>query len=434
MVEYLNLAKFNQALHNLKLYADLKIEYGSAEEVNSITNELIELINDYTKRIRDVKDDECLKSKEPDCLDEIKKLRTDGPRKLWDKLPDDIHDKMAGAILGRFAGCILGVPVEGNSIETMEKLAVDTGTPFPPTEYWHNVHNPDGVQYGETKRSAYTKSGMDGVGVDDDITYTLLGLLIMEKYGHGFTTKDVGDTWLDILPVACTAEDIALRNLKKGISAYDAADIDNPFCQWIGADIRSDPWAYGCAGYPEKAAELAYRDAYLSHRRNGIYGEMFFSAVEAAAFAVDTVEEAIRIGLTEIPQDCTLYHDVIWALDKAHEVTNYMEARKAVDERFAGMHSVHTNNNACLVIFGLMMGDGDFTKVISEVVAMGLDNDCTGATAGSIMGALIGKKGISEKWYRKFNNKVYTYITGYPAFEIDDVIDRFIKLAEKLYM
>ena len=433
MAEYLNLSKFNHALNNLKLYADLKIEYGSADDVNAITNELTDLINDYTTKIRNVKDNEGLKAKEPDCLEEIKKLRTDGPRKLWDKLPDDILDKMAGAVLGRFAGCILGVPVEGNSIERMEKLAVDTGTPFPPTEYWHNVWNPDGVQYGATKRSVYTKDGMDGVGVDDDITYTLLGLLIMEKYGHDFTTADVGQTWLDILPYACTAEDVALRNLKNGVCAYDAADIDNPFCQWIGADIRSDPWAYGCAGYPEKAAALAYQDAYLSHRRNGIYGEMFFSAVEAAAFAVDTAEEAIRIGLTEIPKECALYDDIIWALEKAPEVTNYMEARKAVDEKFPGMHSVHTNNNACLVVFGLLMGGDDFSKVISEVVAMGLDNDCTGATAGSIMGALVGKKAICEKWYKKFNNKVYTYITGYPEFAIDDVIDRFIKLSAKLY-
>lgn len=433
MVEYLNLSKFNNALNNLKLYADLKIEYGSGDDVNKITDEFVELINDYTKKIRDIKDNEELKAKEPDCLDEIKKLRTDGPRKLWDKLPDDIHDKMAGALLGRFAGCILGVPVEGNAIDTMEKLAVDTGTPFPPTEYWHNVNYPDGIQYGTTKRSEYTKDGMDGVGVDDDITYTLLGLLIMEKYGLNFTTEDVGNMWLDILPVACTAEDVALRNLKNGVSAYDAADIDNPFCQWIGADIRSDPWGYACAGYPEKAAELAYQDAYLSHRRNGIYGEMFFSAVESAAFAVDTAEEAIRIGLTEIPSECTLYKDIIWALEIAPGITNYIEARRAVDERFKGMHSVHTNNNACLTVFGLLIGGNDFTKVISEVIAMGLDNDCTGATAGSIVGALVGKKGIPEHWYEKFNNKVYTYITGYPVFAIDDVVNRFIKLAEKAY-
>ena len=51
----------------------------------------------------------------------------------------------------------------------------------------------------------------------------------------------------------------------------------------LGALIRADGFGYACAGDPRKAAELAYRDAYLTHRRNGIYGEMLFAAAIAAA-------------------------------------------------------------------------------------------------------------------------------------------------------
>lgn len=68
--------------------------------------------------------------------------------------------------------------------------------------------------------------------MDDDITYTLLGLLILEAHGFDFATADVGRMWLERLPCACTAEDVALRNLKAGIPAAEAADRDNPFCQW----------------------------------------------------------------------------------------------------------------------------------------------------------------------------------------------------------
>ena len=32
----------------------------------------------------------------------------------------------------------------------------------------------------------------------------------------------------------------------------------------------------------------------------------------------------------------------------------------------------------------------DFTRTISVTVAMGLDNDCTAATAGSLLGAVLG--------------------------------------------
>ena len=67
---------------------------------------------------------------------------------------------------------------------------------------------------------------------------------------------------------------------------------------------------------------------------------------------------------------------------------------------------------------------------MGEIVAMGMDNDCTAATAGSILGAVIGVHGIPEHWTRNFNNKVYSYIKGYPEFALDDVIRRFTALAK----
>jgi ADP-ribosylglycohydrolase len=274
---------------------------------------------------------------------------------------------------------------------------------------------------------------MDGVPPDDDIAYTLLGLLIAEQFGLDFTTEDVGKAWVKYLPIAYTAEAIALDNIKKGIPAKEAAEINNPYVQLIGADIRSDPFAYIAAGYPEKAAEMAYQDAYLSHRRNGIYGDMLFAAAQAAAFTVDDAVEAIKIGLTEIPKESALYKDVTWALDAGKGMKNYLEARQAVDERFPQLGSVHTNNNACLTVFGLMIGGHDVTKVLSELVAMGMDNDCTAATAGSIVGAIVGKKGIPAHWYKPFNNKVLTYLIGEPQFYIDDLVLRFTKQAEKLW-
>jgi ADP-ribosylglycohydrolase len=266
---------------------------------------------------------------------------------------------------------------------------------------------------------------MDGVPVDDDIAYTILGLLVMEDYGPGFTVDDIGAAWLKYLPYACTAEEVALANLKAGIAGSSAADLDNPYVQWIGADIRSDPWGYLAPGQPEKAAGFAHADACVSHRRNGIYGEMYFSAAIAAAFGVDSVADALRIGLQEIPKDCRLAQDIRWALERGPGIQDYRHARQAVEERFGSMSGVHTNLNACLTIFGLLIGGDDFTKVIGETVAMGYDNDCTAATAGSIYGAVHGAQSIPLHWYAGFQNKVMTYLNGYPELSISDVLNRF---------
>jgi ADP-ribosylglycohydrolase len=400
----------------LNEYAKLKHEYG-AEGVADIISETDSFLQEQLKKMTSLAVSEKLSANEPDDLREIKKLRTPAERKLWTSFDESLYaDRLKGAFYGRVSGCILGAAVEFWSIDEMESWAKWIGDEFPNRHYWSKSKNPNAVHYGVNPTYDFTLEGINGVPVDDDITYTLLGLLIAEDCGLDFNTEDVGKCWLKYLPYACTAEDIALRNLKKGISADKCGEIDNPYVQWIGADIRSDPFGYLAPGLPEKAAEMAYYDAYISHRRNGIYGEMFFSAAIAAAFAVNDPFEAINKALCEIPKDSLLYKDVSWALNIKNTVRDYRHARELVDSYFEGMSGVHTNNNAALVIFGLQLGSGDFTKTIGNTVAMGLDNDCTGATAGSLFGACYGIGSIDKIWYEKFNNKIHSYLIVQPSF------------------
>jgi len=415
-------------------YARLKYEMGAdREKLQGVLDRAAHAIRSLIDEAKGLDIDPVLARQEPDSLDAIRSLRPDGPRRLWKDFNKDKYiERLMGAFVGRMAGCTLGAPVEFWSVEAMADWAGYIGDPFPPVDYWSRVKNPNEKRYGVSACFRYTREGLDGVPVDDDVTYTLLGLLIAEDFGPDFTTEDVGKAWVKYLPYACTAEDVALRNLKAGIPWDKAGEVDNPYCQWIGADIRSDPWGYMAPGYPEKAAEMAYRDAYISHRRNGIYGEMFFSAAIAAAFEADDAVDALKTGLTEIPRDCLLAKDIRWALEAGRGIRNHKEARKAVEERFGAMSGVHTNLNACLTIFGLMIGGDDFTRVIGETVAMGYDNDCTAATAGSIAGAVLGISRIPGHWYESFNNKVMTYMNGHPEFKIDDVLERFACQAENI--
>ena len=161
-------------------------------------------------------------------------------------------DRLEGALLGRMAGCTLGAPVEGWPIDKMQALAEENGNAFPPEDYWSWVPEPKSKRYQMSRREEYTRSGLAGVPVDDDVAYTLLGLLIIEEFGPDFTTDDVGRAWLKYLPYACTAEQVALNNLSKGIPPKQAGSKNNPYCELIGADIRADPWGYMAPGWPEK--------------------------------------------------------------------------------------------------------------------------------------------------------------------------------------
>lgn len=399
---------------------------GAREKAEALLAELARRLEE----LRELPDAPERLRREPSALAEIRALRPAADRAPCPLDPERLESRMAGALNGRLAGCTLGAIVEMNSIGDMEAHAEYDRMSFPPEDYWRTAGQPSWQRrYLTGIPQDYTRSRMCGVPVDDDIAYTQLGLLILEECGRGFTTADVGRMWLKYLPMACTAEEVALRNLKQGIPAELAGDTENPYREWIGADIRSDAWGYAAAGNPELAAEWAYRDAMLSHRWNGVYGEMYFSAAIAAAFTVDHPREALELALGEIPAECAMADAVRWALDRADGIRDYREARAAVDGRFGEMSCVHTLNNAALTVFGLVLGGRDFTRVIGETVAMGLDNDCTAATAGSIAGAVIGIENIPEQWTRNFNDVSFSYLNGVERFSIRGMTERFLRFA-----
>ncbi len=412
-------------------HAMQKVEFGAAGVAEKMA-EIEALLAQKVAELEALPNDPALERAEPNDLETIRALRPAGRRQMLSALPADFRDRLEGAWLGRCAGCTLGSIVEGWKVDRMEAWAAYLGDPFPLVDYWSQAEQPHLPRLKASVRHDYTPSKMDGVPSDDDLNYTMLGLLVLEEYGPDFSVEDMGAAWVKYLPFAFTAEGIALDNLRAGVPALEAGGLNNPCQNYIGADIRSDPWGYAAPGMPEYAAEMAYRDSYISHRRNGIYSAMYFSAVIAAAFAVDDPMEALEIGLEEIPADCIAARELRWALEQAPSITGYKDAAERCAERYPDLWKSHSIQNNALTVWGLAVGGDDFTKVIGETVSMGQDNDCTAATAGSVFGAVYGKSAIPEHWTRNFNNKIHSYLNGHPTFALDDSIDRFAAQAERV--
>lgn len=53
--------------------------------------------------------------------------------------------------------------------------------------------------------------------------------------------------------------------------------------------------------------------------------------------------------------------------------------------------------NFPIIVAGLLLGNGDFGRTICDAVNFGEDSDCTGATAGAIMG-ILNPDGIGDRW------------------------------------
>lgn len=422
--------QLDDPIRTLKEWFDLAHEQGA--DVEPLVREFEDHLAAQMRRVAALKIDPALRSKEPDDLETIQSLRPAGPRTLpLDMDEATLFDRIKGAWMGRAAGCMLGAPCEGFGRRDIQYACHGLGIPYPLRDYWPIDPKPAESLIGcnGLPRRFLLKPDLHCIMPDDDLTYTVLGLLILEEHGLDFTSEQIGEAWLRYLPYACTAEKVALENLKKGLKPPETALHDNPDCEWLGADIRSDPWAYAAPGMLELAARYAHTDASVSHVRNGLYGAMYFSAVISAALATGDIRHAIELGLTEIPAECRLAEGIRKTLGWVDANDGYDAALDRIFAEYRGMHVGHTINCACLTVAGLLYGREDFENIITLTVMGGLDTDCTGATAGSIAGAALGFAHLPEKWMRPLGNTVRTYIRGHYRLDSDDIARRFTRLA-----
>ncbi|XHR28469.1 MAG: ADP-ribosylglycohydrolase family protein [Chthoniobacteraceae bacterium] len=395
---------------------------------------------------------------EPSDLETIRALRPSSRPGFSTSFSDDeLADKMYGAWLGRCAGCALGKPVEGIGMMGAKPswrlikryLTAISPDEWPLRDYFPGYSPAEGEPQITIWCKASTREQIAFMESDDDIRYTVLGQIVLNQNGATFTTDDVAKLWMARLPYksVCTAETQVYRNLVLADEFHIGARLPrdnwdwvathlNPYREWIGAQIRVDSYGYAAPGQPELAAEFAWRDARLSHVKNGIYGAMFCAAMIAASFATSDVREIIEAGLAEIPTTSRLYselHQVI-AICERHG-NNFVNFESVFDELHSLLghySSVHTNNNAGLCIVALLLGGGDFHKGITLAVMGGWDTDCNGATVGSIVGAIAGAKQVPSHWAARLNDTLNSEIIGYHPIAISECARRSVVIARKI--
>ena len=368
---------------------------------------------------------------EPSNLEAIRALRPDGPRSMdLDLSDEDLLDRIHGAWLGRAAGCALGKPVEGWPKSNIDRYLKSAGA-LPLDDYIPYIdEQPDGL----ILRKGSTRGRITYMERDDDMDYPVLGLLILERKGMDFTPRGMANNWLGRMPyqLLYTAESAAYRNFVNDIWPPGSATHRNPYREWIGAQIRADIFGFVTPGWPEKGAGLAFRDASISHVKNGIYGEMFVAAMLSAALVTTDVEEIIQIGLSEIPANCRLAEAVRNTMTWCREESDWERVWDRINEQYGHYHGVHTINNAALVVMGLLFGSTDYETGIVVAVRGGWDTDCNGATVGSILGAKFGARALPEKWVGVLNDRLLSSVRDCNDNKISDLAARTHKVAQKL--
>jgi ADP-ribosylglycohydrolase len=371
---------------------------------------------------------------EPDSLDGIRAALPAIPGPL--PLRNDLDERIHAAWLGRIAGCNVGKPIEEGRHWTPERIReyLELAGAYPLDDY---VPLLDPMPPGFRLRESWpetTRGNVAGSARDDDIDYSILALHLLETHGRALTSRDVGEAWTRFFPLRqlFTAERAAYLNLAAGLEPPAVARHRNPYREWIGAQIRGDVFGYAFPGDPWAAAELAFQDASLSHVGNGIYGEMWSAALNAAAFAASDAHEAVIVALGVIPPRSRLFaaiSDVVAAFERGD---SWPEVLRRTRERYDGYSWVHTINNAALVTAGLLWGDGDYAGTVGKTVMSGWDTDSNGATVGSVAGILGGLAGLPARLTQPLQDTTRSAVFGYDNTRISVLAERTSRLRRRL--
>jgi ADP-ribosylglycohydrolase len=333
---------------------------------------------------------------------------------------------------------MLGKPVERLSMRRGYDVLTDylrSARALPLRDY---VPFAEAHEHGREIDASCCRQQLSRAEPDDDINYTVLSLLLLEAHGADLTTTDVARMWLNRLPLGMTftAERAAYSVLagkgdewfaQRGEPGFDLAECsDNPYNDWIGAQIRTDLYGWVCPGRPELAADLAQRDAQLSHRGDGVEGARFVAALGAAVAAADSLASAAHDALALIPSDTGAAAAIRLGLGLAGDPAG----GAAIRNEYAGMSPVHTLNNLAIVVWSLLSHPDDYSAAIGDAVAAGLDTDCNGATVGGLWG-LQGKP-IPTRWSTPWQGRVGVSLAGLAELRLEDLVDRTLEVAGSL--
>lgn len=392
------------------------------DRLRELARDLLAAIDDRTR--------DAAPREDPDRLVALERTWTPPPVRPGPAEPRRLH----GAWLGRAAGCLLGKPVEKIPREGIHAIAAATGN-WPVRSYFTADGLPGDIAarwpWNRRSRATSLAENIDGMPEDDDLNFTLIALALLEQHGAAMTTSDVAQYWLDALPAGrvFTAERIAYRNLLDGVPPDRAALAGNPFREWIGALIRADAYGWTHPGDPWAAARAVHPDAWLSHRRNGLYGALFAAALAAAAVVADDVEAVLDAGLSVVPPDSSLAEAVDHGRRLGRSGRPVDDALDDLHGRYGHLSWVHVLNNTALLSYALIASEADFTTAVGIAVMGGWDTDSVGATAGAVCGALRGADALPRSFTEPLRNRISTSLPGLDGVAIDAVAARTAALA-----
>ncbi|HBL83501.1 MAG: hypothetical protein A2Y17_10715 [Clostridiales bacterium GWF2_38_85] len=295
---------------------------------------------------------------------------------------DELYDKILGSWVGQAAGVVWGAPTE----------FVYGGRIIPENE----VPSSDNLD-------------MNGMFTQDDLYVEIPFIQAMLENGVDCDIKYLADAFKETTFPLWHANLASRDNLKAGIEApLSGNPLYNDHSDDIDWQIEADFVGHMYPGLINEAAQKAFEIGHIMNYGDGVYGGVFVTAMHAAAFFAEDIDEIIDAGINSIPEGTTfrqIMDDVMKCYDEGktwEECWQVIETKWGKTDTCINLASSDLNidakMNSAYILIGLLYGEGDFEESIKISMRCGQDSDCNPSSVGAILGNFYGYKALDSKW------------------------------------
>ena len=324
----------------------------------------------------------------------------------------ELQDKIKGGWAGQVIGCTYGGPTEFK----YKGVMIDDSISIPWDEnrcLWYYENAP---------------------GLYDDVYMDLTFVDVFEKEGLDAPASSHALAFANADYMLWHANQAARYNILNGIMPPQSGYwIYNPHSDDIDFQIEADFAGLMSPGMVNVASDICDKVGHIMNYGDGWYGGVYVAAMYSLAFVSDDVNYVVNEALKAIPGESEFYQcisDVIrWHTENPNDWTQtwtQVENKWSTDigcpDGVFRDFNIDAKINAAYIVIGLLYGEGDYTKTLDVSARCGQDSDCNPASAGGILGTMLGYSKIPEEW-KKGVYPVENMDFKYTTMSLNDVYE-----------
>ena len=301
-----------------------------------------------------------------------------------------LMDKIKGSWAGQTIGCTYGGPTEfryqGRMIDDSIRIEWPEGVVRNIFQAWPDLY--------------------------DDLYMDLTFVDVMHREGLDAPVESHARAFADAGYSLWHANQAGRYNIHRGIMPPLSGHWKyNVHANDIDYQIEADFAGILSPAMPNTASKISDGIGHIMNYGDGWYGGVYVGAMYALAYVCDDVETIVTEALKTIPSRSKFYKcqaDVI-ACHKAYP-NDWKRAWQLVQDKYDDVLgcsegvgeplNIDATINSAYITIGLLYGEGDFGRTLEISTRCGQDSDCNPASAGGILGCMMGYSRIPEMWMK----------------------------------